>query len=402
MNQTLAENGLRSPWDGIHRGVVTSTLVLTGIGIIIMFSASADLGGERFSPTFLRHVSAVFMGFLAVLGLTFVPLGAIRRLALPFWCVSLVMLAATLVMGTIRNGAERWLTIPGIGLSFQPGELVKLATVLAVAVSLSRDPTRPVHTPRDWFPAVGIALVPTALLILQPDFGNAMILLVLTAVLIFAAGAPFRLFLAPGLAVGLFGGGYVALNPYAQNRVTAFLHAWETSQTVGFQLVQSFVAFARGGLAGVGLGNGRQKLGYLPEAHTDFILSTLAEELGLIGVLAVIACFAWFLLAGSRIARGSKDRLSMLIAFGMTTLIAIPASINIAVVTGMVPTKGLTLPLLSYGRTSLLTSALAIGILLSIGRRNALENHKQILKSAKPELSPVNLLPKRATRRPSS
>jgi len=402
MNQTFVDHGLRSPWDGIHRGVATSALALTGLGIIVMFSASADLGGERFSPTFVRHVSAVCMGVLAVLGMLFIPLRTIRRMALPFWCASLMMLIATLVMGTIRNGAERWLTIPGIGLSFQPGELVKLATVLAVAVSLSRDPTRPVHTPRDWLPAVGIALVPTALLVLQPDFGNAMILLVLTAALVFAAGAPFRLFLAPGLGVALFGGGYVALNPYAQNRVTAFLHAWETSQTVGFQLVQSFVAFARGGLAGVGLGNGRQKLGYLPEAHTDFILSTLAEELGLIGVLAVITCFAWFLLAGSRIARNSKDRLSMLIAFGMTTLIAIPAAINIAVVTGMVPTKGLTLPLLSYGRTSLLTSALAIGILLNIGRRNASENHEQSFGSAQPEYLHTDRFPKRSKRRPSS
>jgi len=254
---------------------------------------------------------------------------------------------------------------------------MKLATVLALAAHLSPKNSRPITAPRDWFPALIIALPPAALLLLQPDFGNAVITLLLGVSLLFVAGAPLRLFVIPGLAGAGLVGGYIAMNPYAMARVTAFRHAWATSQAGGFQLVQSFVAFARGGILGVGLGNGRQKLGYLPEAHTDFIFSTVAEELGLLGVLFVIGGFAWFLLSGSRIARNSQDRFATLLAFGCTLLIALPGAINIAVVTGAIPTKGLTLPLLSYGRTSIIASALAVGLLLNVARQQQLVGEKQ-------------------------
>ncbi|MBW2389597.1 MAG: FtsW/RodA/SpoVE family cell cycle protein, partial [Deltaproteobacteria bacterium] len=163
---------------------------------------------------------------------------------------------------------------------------------------------------------------------------------------------------------------YIASNPYALRRVMSFLDPWKDPLGAGFQLIQSFIAFNQGGLFGVGLGNGRQKLFYLPEAHTDFILSLVAEELGLIGVLLVLGAFAALLTFGTRIARRARSRFALLMAFGTTTLLAGPAIVNAAVVMGLLPTKGLTLPFLSYGGTSLVICCTILGALLGISRQS--------------------------------
>ena len=165
-------------------------------------------------------------------------------------------------------------------------------------------------------------------------------------------------------------GVYIVNNDYAWRRVTGFLDPFREAQGAGWQLVQSYVAFGQGGLLGQGLGNGRQKLEYLPEVHTDFVLALVAEELGLLGVLFVLGAFAALWLAGTRAARRATDRLDLLCAFGMVTLLTVPAFLNASVVMGLVPTKGLTLPFLSYGRTSLVVSCFALGILLGVARRH--------------------------------
>jgi cell division protein FtsW len=197
------------------------------------------------------------------------------------------------------------------------------------------------------------------------------LLLALAGLVLFAAGAPVRALAMPAALAALGVAAYSVLNPYALRRWIGFLSPWETSKEQGFQLVQSFVAFGRGGLWGVGLGDGRQKLFYLPEAHTDFILAVVSEELGLIGVLVVLGAFAALLVAGVRIALKSRQRFAMLLAFGMTALLTVPALINAAVVMGVVPTKGLTLPLLSYGRSSLIVSCMAVGVLVGVARSQA-------------------------------
>jgi cell division protein FtsW len=240
--------------------------------------------------------------------------------------------------------------------------------VLAVAALLGRrDGRAGVHAPKLGL-ALALGALPAAICLLQPDLGNAVLLVGLTALLLFVAGADFRPLLALG-AVGAVGVGvYTALRPYALRRVLGFLDPWSRSSAEGFQLVQSFVAFGRGGITGVGVGDGRQKLFYLPEAHTDFILSVVAEEGGLVGVLLVLGLFTALLLAGLRIALAAKQRFALLLAFGMTMLLVVPALLNAAVVMGCLPTKGLTLPFLSYGRTSLLVSCLAVGIVLAVAR----------------------------------
>jgi cell division protein FtsW len=282
-----------------------------------------------------------------------------------------LLLVATLFAGVRVNGAQRWLPIPGTGITFQAAELAKLATVMAVAVVLSRrDGHAPVPASRFGI-AIALAALPAALCIFQPDLGNAVLLLGLAGLILFIAGAPLRALAAPAALAGVGVAAYSVFNPYALRRWVGFLKPWDTSQEQGYQLVQSFVAFGRGGLFGEGLGDGRQKLFYLPEAHTDFILAVISEELGLLGVLVVLGAFAALLVVGVRIALRCRQRFAMLLSFGMTGLLTVPALINAAVVMGVAPTKGLTLPLLSYGRSSLLVSCLAVGVLISVARSQA-------------------------------
>jgi len=346
-----------------------AVLLLASIGAVAVYSATAPLALDAaIPPYFLRHVLAALLGAGVVVVAARVPLAAWHRVAFPLWVVSIVLLAATLALGVAGGGARRWLPLPGLGFAFQPVELAKLATVLAVAALLARrDGRAGVHTPR-LGAALALGALPAALCLAQPDLGNAVLLVGLAALLLFVAGADFRPLLAVGALGAVLVAVYTALRPYALRRVLGFLDPWSRASAEGFQLVQSFVAFGRGGVLGVGVGDGRQKLFYLPEAHTDFILSVVAEEAGLVGVLLVLGGFAALLVAGLRIALAARQRFALLLAFGMTMLLVVPALLNAAVVMGCLPTKGLTLPFLSYGRTSLVVSCLAVGILLAVAR----------------------------------
>ncbi len=355
---------------GLDGRIAGAAGFLVAMGIVMIYSATAPLAmGHAVPPHFVRHLIGVAGGLVLGAIAMRVPLEAWRRWAIPAWLVCVALLVATALAGARVNGAKRWLVLPGIGISFQPAELAKLATLLAVAAVLARYDGPVGRRLRDLVPVALLAAIPAALLLLQPDLGNAALILVLCGLLIFLAGAPLRLMLLPAL-LGIAGlAVYVSLRPYALRRWVGFLHPWDTASSEGFQLVQSFVAFGRGGLTGVGLGAGRQKLFYLPEAHTDFILSVVAEELGLVGVLLVLGAFAALLLAGLRVARRCGDRFALFLAFATTMLLTLPAAMNAAVVTGLIPTKGLALPFLSYGRTQTIVCLVALGILLGIARR---------------------------------
>jgi cell division protein FtsW len=278
------------------------------------------------------------------------------------------LLAATLALGIEANGARRWLPVPLLGVSFQPAELAKWATSLAVAAVLAGG--RP-ESRRLFHLCLVLGALPAGLLLLQPDLGSAVVLAVLVGALLFVGGVPLRRLTGLGLLVGVGVATYVALRPYALLRWRGFLAPWQNARAEGFQLVQSFVAFGRGGTFGVGLGDGRQKLSYLPEAHTDFILSVIAEEMGLVGVLFVLGAFAALVVAGLRVARHGREPFVVLLAFAMTAFIAVPAAVNAGVVMGVLPTTGFVLPFLSVGSNSLIMCALAVGILLRIASREA-------------------------------
>jgi cell division protein FtsW len=353
-------------------GLLSAGALLTGIGIVMVYSLTAPLSpGSPLPVFFVRHLEGVAAGIVCAVLAFRLPLASWRRMALPAWGISVVLLVLTHAMGVRTNGAQRWLAIPGTGVTFQPVELAKLATLLLVAQLLARHEGPSAFRLQRLLPPLAVALLPAALLVLQPDMGSAVVLLALTAALLFAAGAPLRLFLLPALVGALGVMLYVTTHSYAGARITSFLRPWETSGREGYQLVQSFVAFGRGHVLGVGIGAGSQKLAYLPEAHTDFVLAGVAEELGLVGVLVVLGGFAALLLGGMRIARRARDRYALLVAFAATLLLTFPAAINAAVVMGLLPTKGLAMPFLSYGRSATLASFLALGLLLGIGRREA-------------------------------
>ena len=365
----MSENGTAQHWDG---AVVASALGLAALGVLMNYSTTAALAiGETLPPLALRHLAGVAAALVCAALAARAPLRVWDRVSLWLWGGTILLLAATALFGVEANGARRWLLIPGVPFAIQAAEPAKLTTALAVAALLSR------ATPKN---LTSLALLqrvallvapPVALLLLQPDFGSAVMLCAVVGFVLFAAGLPLRVLALPVVAVVLGGALYIAVRPYAAARVRGFVDPWQSAHAEGFQLVQSFVAFGRGGSFGVGLGNGIQKLSYLPEAHTDFILSVVAEELGLCGVLLVLGAFAALCWAGLRIASRARQPFALLAASACTALIVVPAICNAAVVMGLVPTKGLTLPFLSHGTNSLLCSAIAIGILLRAGREPA-------------------------------
>jgi len=389
-NTTTAgdEPSENAPLDG---GIVAATALLAGIGIVMVYSATAPLAmGKALPPHFIRHLAAIVVGILCIAAVVRVPVVVWRRLALPLWLLGMAMLALTFATGIEVNGATRWIAIPGTGLRLQAAEFVKWATVLAIAATSARLVDRSGRAgKRAVAIAAGLMLPPAALLLLQPDFGSAAVLVAIVGMLLFVAGVPMRHLLVPAGVAVLGAAAYIAANPYALARLRGFLDPWATAGREGFQLVQSFIAFARGGTLGVGIGDGRQKLFYLPEAHTDFVLSVVAEELGLVGVLVVIGAFAALVVAGTRIAARAGDPFSQLLAFGMTALIAVPAVVNAAVVMGVIPTTGFTLPFISFGANSLIVCSIAIGILLRIAshevpvrrRRVADASHRGLLRT---------------------
>lgn len=350
-------------------GILASAALLAGLGTVMIYSTTAPLAmGSPLPPLFLRHLVALALATLLLLGALRVPLSLWRHVALPLWGASVLLLAATFAFGLEANGARRWLAVPGLGLSLQPAELARFATPLAVASLLAEVKPR-----MDRLLVLCLALtgLPVLLLLLQPDLGSALLLAALVGALLFVGGMPFSRLAAGGCAVSLGVASYIALRPYAFARWKGFLSPWQSARAEGFQLVQSFVAFGRGGPFGVGLGDGRQKLSYLPEAHTDFILSALAEELGLVGVLIVLGAFAALAVAGVRVARRARSPFPMLVAFAMTALLTLPAAVNAGVAMGVLPTTGFTLPFLSFGSNSLVVCGLATGILLRISAVDA-------------------------------
>ena len=354
---------------GVDPGIALATGLLIGIGVVMSYSATAALALDAsFPPLFFDHLTGLVLGGVAASIAYHLPSSWLRNCAMPFWGFTMALLVATLLFGIEVNGAQRWIALPGV--RFQPGELAKCATLLAVAAWLSRNDDKRELSTRRSIQAACIAIAPAALLLMQPDLGNAVVLVVLSAGLLFIAGTPWPRFVLPGIAGVLIVSAYVVNNAYAWRRILGFLDPFREAQGAGWQLVQSYVAFGQGGFFGQGLGNGRQKLQYLPEVHTDFVLALIAEELGLVGVLLVLGGFAALWVAGTRAARRATDRFDLYVGFAMVTLLTVPAFLNASVVMGLVPTKGLTLPFLSYGRTSLVVSCFALGLLLGVARRH--------------------------------
>ena len=270
------------------------------------------------------------------------------------------------MIGPSINGARRWISLgPAV---FQPSELAKLALAIWAAGYLARHPA-----PRDlrelWRPVGALATVFCGLLMLEPDMGTAITLMVMLTGMLVVSGTPARV-LAAALSIACaLGTVAIWLEPYRRARFFAFLHPWHDAQGTGFQLVQAMISMGSGGFFGVGLGQSVGKIFYLPEAHTDMMLAVIGEELGLVGVTAVIAAYGVFTYAGLNIAMRCKDPFGKRLATGLTVVVAGQAAINIAAVMGVAPLTGIPLPFLSYGGSSLVVLLAGVGILLNIAHR---------------------------------
>ncbi len=353
------------------------SLSLTCIGVVMVYSSSAIMAAERFHDGFYflkRQLAYALVGFALMAFATYFNYHNWRRVAVAGLFGSIVLLALIFVpgLGVRVGGAVRWLQLPGITL--QPAELVKLALVLYLAHSLTRKKEKVRSLSRGYLPYMIILGLLLGILLKQPDLGSAMIIAGVALSMLIVAGVRWR-YILPTLLMSLPILYLLVMQvDYRRRRILAFLDPWEDPFDSGFQIIQSLVAFGKGGVLGQGLGIGEQKLFYLPEAHTDFIFSVIGEELGLVGVLVVAALFLLLVLCGIRIALQCQDPYGRNLAFGLSLLLGLEAFVNLAVCMGLLPTKGLALPFISYGGTSLVVCLVAIGILLNIS--NAAEVRK--------------------------
>lgn len=360
----------RAPRPIEQRVLLTATLCLLAFGAVMVYSASSArnlLGGYGDGTTYL--VRYVALGALALVAMHLIHrhgLGLARRATPLLLGGSFVLLVLVLIpgIGTEVNGARSWIG-PGI-LSPQPSELMKLALVLYCAQFLAAHPRR-IQTFRGMMSPVGLVAGAACLLVIvQPDTGTTLVIAGTVAAILVAAGVPLRhlaTIAGIGLVLVLL---LVLVQPYQQDRLTAFLDPWADKGGSGFQSVQGQIALGSGGLFGVGLGESVQKVFYLPEAHTDFILAVIGEELGLLGVFTVITLFGMIVWSGLRIARAAADAYAKLLASGLTALILCQAILNIFVVLGLAPLTGVPLPFVSYGPTNLFVILAAVGLLLGV------------------------------------
>ncbi len=310
-----------------------------------------------------KQLFTVLLGIIAMFIAYKAPLEFLKKMSIPLLVASLVCLVLVFTgLGITAGGARRWIRVwPS---TFQPSELVKLCMVLFLARYMSM-PGYKVDRFLSFAVPVGVMGVFQVVFLKQPDFGAVMSLALHTMSMLFLSGIRVRYLFSLGI-LGLPVIIKLLSEPYRWKRVVAFLDPWKDAQGSGFQLIQSFIALGSGGLTGVGLGEGKQKLSFLPEVHTDFIFSLIGEELGFIGVVCVALIFFMLFLKGILIARKAMDQFHYYLAFGISMMIAIQAIINFSVVTGMVPTKGLPLPFISYGGSSLIVNMTAVGLLLNV------------------------------------
>jgi len=355
------------------RVLFTATLLLVCASIVMVYSASALVALERFQQPYLFLTKQALWAVLglAVLAITMrVDYRTYRNEVFVWGLLALIaaMLVAVLFSAPV-NGTSRWFGIGGLGI--QPSELAKLGCVFFTAAVLERRMHRIDELSYSMLPLGIVVGGLVGLILLQPDFGTAMTLLLIVAMMIFAAGLHYRYFIGTVLcALPML---YLVLvsAPYRRRRLLAFWDPWADPLGDGFQIIQSLIAVGTGGIFGRGLMAGVQKLFYLPEPHTDFIFAVIGEELGLIGATGILLCFCVIAWRGLRISMRAEDTFGSFVALGLTTMIAVQAFVNMSVVLGLMPTKGIPLPLVSAGGSSLLINLLGMGVLLNISQHES-------------------------------
>lgn len=360
-----------APADGILIGCI---LLLLSLSVVLIASASMGVAQARFGDSLFilrRWLVYIPIGLAVMWLLSRIDVNWWRAFTLPPLLLALACMVLVLIpgLGTELNGARRWFSF--LGLTVQPVEWLKPVIILYVAHYLAAFPDRLARFATGLAPMLFVVGIAVVLLLLQPDFGNAALLVSVCLGMWFVGGVPLRHLL--GLVAVTIPLGLVMLvaEPYRLRRLFSFVDPWADPLGSGYQLLQSMFAFGVGGVEGVGLGQGVQKLFYLPEPFTDFIAAVLAEELGLGGILALIAVFAVILWRGFRLSYGASDDFSRLLVLGCTLCLGLSFAVNLGAATGMLPTKGMPMPLVSYGGSALINASILLGLTLSVHRHQA-------------------------------
>jgi len=347
-----------------------ATVLLVALSVVMVYSASAPVALQRYGQAsffVIRQVMWAALGLPMLWFLMKVDYRTYREPVFIWCCLGLATLALVAVLFSAPvNNARRWFGMAGIGV--QPSEFAKLAAIIFIAAILERRMHRIDEVTFSLLPIGIVVTVFVGLVLLEPDFGTSMSLILIAAAMVFAAGLNYR-YIVGALLVALPTVYIILMGAsYRRRRLLAFLNPWDDPLGDGFQIIQSLIAVGTGGVWGRGLMNGVQKLFYLPEPHTDFIYSVISEELGLVGATAVILCFSIITWRGMRAALRAPDSFGAFLAVGLTTMIAVQALVNISVVLGLMPTKGIPLPFVSAGGSSLLVNLIGMGILLNVSQ----------------------------------
>lgn len=374
------------PGPSSHRAdpvLFTVVLVLVGLGLVMVYSSSAVLAQQKMNDSryfLVRDLIWVVLGLVGMALSMRIDYSLYRRLAYPILGFATLLLGAVLVIGSRVNGARRWFHFGP--LSFQPAELAKVALIIFLAHILAKKADKVRHFLMGFLPPLFVCGMFAGLLLKQPDLGTAMIVGGTTITMLFVAGTRVSYLAGAGLFALPIVYNAIVGTPWRLRRILAFLDPWQFRDTFGYQMAASLIAVGSGGLTGQGLGDSRQKLLFLPEAHTDYILAIIGEELGFIGVGFVIAMYILLVLRGCAIAARARDAFGMYISIGVTAMFGLQAAFNIGVVLGALPTKGLTLPFLSFGGSTLVIDLCAIGMLLNISRCEPAPVEKRSKKGA--------------------
>ena len=349
--------------------LLCAVLALVALGLVMVYSASAILAQDKLKDSlyFLkRQAMAAGMGVVAMAVAMKVGWRKLARLAYPLLILTVVLLVLVAIpgIGTTAGGARRWIRLPGFSL--QPAEIAKFAWVVYLSYSLAKKREKVATFSVGFAPHLVLCGLLVGLCMLQPDFGSSVLLVFLLFVLLFAAGTKLSYLVGSVLLALPLAYVAIATSPYRMKRILAFLDPWAHRHDVGYQVAESLMSIGSGGVTGLGLGDGRQKLFFLPEAHTDFIFAIIGEELGLIGVTLMTVLYGIIIWRGIRAALAAGETFGTYLGLGLTSIVAFQATVNMCVAMGFLPTKGLTLPFVSYGGTSLVVLMGAAGVLLSL------------------------------------
>lgn len=339
------------------------------IGLLFIYSSSSVFALERFGSAHYfvkKQLIGLFLGMIGLIIARIIPLSFIKQSSPWIFLGSLILTSCTIFspFGQRIHGSSRWIYLSGFG--FQPSEFLKIAFILYISYFLSKRLNRPSSFMRNYIPFLCILGITAALLLKQPDFGLTVTLTITACAILFIAEFQTRHLLYTILGLIPIGAILIFLKPYRMQRILTFLNPWADPQGSGFQIIQSLIAIGSGNISGVGIAHSKQKFFYLPMQHTDFIFSIIAEETGFIGSCFLIMLFIMIAYFGYRLAWHMRDPFCTFATFGFITLISLQTLINLAVATGLAPTKGIGLPFVSYGNTALIAHLIMIGLIINM------------------------------------